>query len=117
MVESTGYIPVPGDVVWINFNPQTGHEQAGRRPAVALSPWEYNSGSRNLAIFCPITTKGGDNPFEVVIPEGLAVKGVILADQVKNLDWRERNAEFWCALPHHVVYETLDKIGVLLQIL
>ena len=117
MVDATGYVPVPGDVVWINFNPQTGHEQAGRRPAVVLSPWEYNIGSRNLAVFCPITTKSGNNPFEVVIPEGLDVKGVILADQIKSLDWRERNVEFWCSLPHHTVHEILDKIGVLLQIL
>ena len=117
MVDSTGYVPVPGDVVWINFNPQTGHEQSGRRPAVVLSPWEYNIGSRNLAVFYPITTKSGNNPFEVVIPEGLDVKGVILADQIKSLDWQERNAEFWCSLPHYTVHEILDKIGVLLQIL
>ncbi|MDE0017518.1 MAG: type II toxin-antitoxin system PemK/MazF family toxin [Candidatus Poribacteria bacterium] len=117
MVESTEYIPVPGDVVWINFNPQTGREQAGRRPAVVLSPWEYNRGSRNLAVFCPITTKGGDNPFEVVVPEGVAVKGVILADQIKSMDWRQRNAEFLCALPDETVDEVLDIIGVLLQIL
>ena len=117
MVESTGYIPVPSDVVWIDFNPQTGHEQAGRRPAVVLSPWEYNRSARNLAVFCPITTTSSNNPFEVVIPEGLDVKGVILADQIKSFDWQERNAEFWCSLPHHIVYEILDKIGVLLQIL
>ncbi len=117
MVEPTEYIPVPGDVVWLSFNPQTGHEQAGRRPAVVLSPWEYNRGPRNLAIFCPITTTSGNNPFEVVIPEGLPVKGVILADQVKSLDWQKRDAEFWCALPHETLYEVQDKIGLLLQIL
>ena len=116
MVRLTEYIPVPGDVVWIDFNPQIGHEQAGRRPAVVLSPWEYNISSRNLAVFCPITTKSSNNPFEVVIPEGLDVKGVILADQIKSLDWRQRNVEFLCALPDETVNEVLDLIGVLLQI-
>ena len=116
MVESTGYIPVPGDVVWIDFNPQAGHEQAGRPPAVVLSPWAYNQQRRGLAIFCPITTKNQDNPFEVIILDNLPVAGVILADQIKSMDWRQRNAEFLCSLPDETVDEVLDLIGVLLQI-
>ena len=92
---ATGYVPNRGDVVWIDFNPQTGHEQAGRRPAIVLSPSAYN-GKVGLAILCPITNQAKGYPFEVPIPTGLAVKGVILADQVKSLDWQSRNAQFIC---------------------
>ena len=116
MVEITEYIPVPGDVVWINFNPQTGHEQSGHRPAVVLSPWSYNRGNRTMAIFCPVTTKRQNNPFEVPIPEGLPVTGVILADQIRSMDWQDRNAEFLCSLPDETVDEVLELVGILLQI-
>ena len=116
MIGLTGYIPVPGDVVWIDFSPQAGHEQAGRRPAVVLSPLAYNQQRRGLAIFCLITTRGRNNPFEVIISDNLPVIGVILADQIKSMDWRRRNAEFLCALPDEIVDEVLDLIGVLLQI-
>ncbi len=116
MVARTDYIPVPGDVVWIDFDPQAGHEQAGRRPAVTLSPWSYNSGTQNLGVFCPITTKIRNNPFEVAIPDDLPVTGVILADQFKSMDWRVRNAEFSCLLPDQTINEVLDLIGMLLQI-
>ena len=116
MVARTDYIPVPGDAVWINFDPQVGHEQAGRRPAVTLSPWSYNSGTQNLGVFCPITTKIRYNPFEVAIPGDLPITGVILADQFKSMDWRIRNAEFICTLPDETVDEVLDLIGTLLQL-
>ena len=116
MVRLTEYIPVPGDVVWIDFNPQTGHEQSGRRPAVMLSPWAYNQQTRGLAVFCQITTKKQNNPFEVIIPDNLSVTGVVLADQIKSMDWRQRNAEFLCSLPDETVDEVLDLIGVLLKI-
>lgn len=85
MVKSTEYIPQRGDVVWINFNPQAGHEQAGHRPAVVLSPGMYND-KTHLAILCPITNRVKGYPFEVAIPVGLEVKGVILADQIKSMD-------------------------------
>ncbi len=85
------YVPSRGDVVWLTFNPQSGHEQAGRRPAVVLSPRAYNA-KVGLAIFCPVTSKVKGYPFEVALPEGFAVQGVILADQVKSLDWRARRA-------------------------
>jgi mRNA interferase MazF len=80
------YVPERGDVVWITLNPQAGHEQAGRRPAVVLSPAAYN-GKVGLAILCPITRQVKGYPFEVQIPKGLAVGGVILTDQVKSLDY------------------------------
>jgi mRNA interferase MazF len=99
--------------VRITFNPQAGHEQAGRRPAVVLSPIAYNH-KVGLALLCPITSQVKGYPFEVVVPSGLQVSGVILADQVKSLDWQARGAEFICALPSTTVSEILQRIGVLL---
>jgi mRNA interferase MazF len=107
------YVPRRGDVVWITLNPQAGHEQAGRRPAVVLSPAAYN-GKVGLAILCPITNQIKGYPFEVLIPPGMAVSGAILADQVKSLDWRARNAEWICTLPGETVNEVLQKLGTLL---
>ena len=109
-----GYIPQRGDVVWITLNPQSGHEQAGRRPAVVLSPGIYNE-KVELAIFCPVTNQIKGYPFEVLIPDGLPVSGVILADQIKSLDWRIRDAEWICTLPPRVVVEILQKLGTLLS--
>ncbi len=108
------YIPQRGDVVWITLNPQSGHEQAGRRPAVVLSPGIYNE-KVELAVLCPVTNQIKDYPFEVRMPDGLPVSGVILADQVKSLDWRVRNAEWICTLPPRVVEEVLQKLGALLS--
>ncbi len=95
------------------FNPQAGHEQAGRRPALVLSPKAYNA-RVGLAILCPITSKVKGYPFEVKIPDGTAVSGVVLSDQVKSLDWRVRRAEFVCRLPKVTVEEVLEKLRVLL---
>ena len=107
------YIPERGDVVWITLNPQAGHEQAGRRPAVVLSPAVYN-GKVGLAILCPLTRQVKGYPFEVRVPSGLAVSGVILADQVKSLDWRAREAELAGILPAATVAEVLQKLNTLL---
>jgi mRNA interferase MazF len=107
------YIPARGDVVWITLAPQAGHEQAGRRPALVLSPSSYN-GKVGLAIFCPVTSQVKGYPFEVTIPSGTKVGGVILADQVKSLDWRVRKAELICKLPRETTAEVIDKLGVLL---
>src|SRR5687767_16037745 len=84
--KTVAYIPDSGDIVWITFNPQAGHEQAGRRPALVLSPASYN-GKVGLAILCPITSQVKGYPFEVATPARSRVCGVILADQVKSLDW------------------------------
>lgn len=108
------YVPTRGDVVWITLNPQAGHEQAGRRPALVLSPFSYN-GKVGLAIFCPVTSQVKGYPFEVTIPPGLKLDGVVLADQVKSLDWRVRKAEFICKLSRETISEVLDKLGALLQ--
>lgn len=107
------YIPSRGDIVWITFNPQTGHEQAGRRPALVLSPTAYN-GKVGLAILCPISSQIKGYPFEVMIPEGLPIDGVVLSDQVKSLDWKARQADLACELPCATVAEVLGKISTLL---
>ena len=108
------YIPDRGDIVWLTVNPQAGHEQAGRRPALVLSPEAYNS-RVGLAIFCPVTSQIKGYPFEVIIPAGLKVSGVILSDQVKSLDWSARQVEFACELPTPAFKEVLEKLGTLIS--
>jgi len=108
------YIPNRGDIVWITFNPQAGHEQAGRRPALVLSPAAYN-GKVGLAILCPITSQVKGYPFEVVVPDGWKIRGTILSDQVKSLDWKARQAELVCTLPSTTVDEVLQKLNTLLS--
>lgn len=114
MVNPAGYVPERGDVVWITLDPQAGHEQAGRCPAVVLSPSAYND-KVGLAILCPVTSQIKGYPFEVQIPGGLAITGVILADQVKSLDWRVRKAELAGTLPEATVTEVLQKLNTLLS--
>jgi mRNA interferase MazF len=107
------YVPRRGDLVWLYFDPQTGHEQAGRRPALVLSPESYN-GRVGLAIFCPVTSRTKGYPFEVGLPSGSEVSGVLLSDQVKSLDWRARRADLIESLPPEVTDEVLGKLGTLL---
>jgi mRNA interferase MazF len=114
MVNPRAYVPRCGDVVWITLNPQAGHEEAGRRPAVVVSPQSYN-GKVGLAIFCPTTSQIKGYPFEVLIPVGLSVAGAILSDQVKSLEWRARNAELICTLPTETISEVLQKLATLLS--
>ena len=114
MVKPRTYVPRCGDVVWLTLNPQAGHEQTGRRPALVLSPESYN-GKIGLAIFCPVTNQIKGYPFEVLIPEGLPIAGAILSDQVKSLDWRARNAELICILPDETISEVLQKLGTLIS--
>jgi mRNA interferase MazF len=108
------YVPERGDIVWISLNPQGGHGQAGRRPAVVVSPKSYN-GKVGLGLFCPITSQAKGYPFEVTAPQGLPVGGVVLSDQVKSLDWRARKAEFAGRLPVDVRDEVLGKLASLLE--
>ena len=107
------YEPKRGDIVWLTFNPQAGHEQSGRRPAIILSPDSYNA-RVGLALVCPITNQAKGYPFEVSIPSGLSVSGVVLADQIRNLDWQVRNAIFACTAPESLVEEVLRKLAPLL---
>jgi len=113
MVKPRAYVPRCGDVVWITLNPQAGREEAGRRPAVVVSPQSYNS-KVGLAIFCPVTGQIKGYPFEVLIPAGLPVVGAVLSDQVKSLDWRARKAELICTLPAEIIAEVLRKLAALL---
>lgn len=107
------YIPDRGDVVWLQFNPQAGHEQAGHRPALVLSPAIYN-GRSGLMLCCPITSRVKGYPFEVSIMGNADIAGVVLADQVKSLDWKARRAKKQSKAPVRVVNETLSKLHALL---
>ena len=120
------YVPARGDIVWLNFNPQSGHgtdtkprsgagsplAQSGKRPALVLSPKEYNE-KTGLGLFCPITSKVKDYPFEVKI-DNSQIKGVILSDQIKSMDWRSRAIEFILKGTTETINEVINKISVLL---
>ena len=106
------WIPERGDVVRITMSPTVGHEQAGRRPALVISPAAYN-GKVGLAILCPITSQVKGYPFEVRLPDGLPVEGAVLSDQAKSLDWRARRAEFLCALPRESTWTVLQRLETL----
>ncbi len=107
------YIPQKGDIVFLNFNPQTGKEQAGKRPGLVISPAKYNQ-TVGLALFCQITSQIKSYPFEVLLPEKLKTKGAILADHLKNLDWQARKAKFIEKLPSDQLAEVMQKIQALL---
>jgi mRNA interferase MazF len=106
-------VPDAGDLVWLTFNPQAGREQAGRRPAVVLSPAAYNKRS-GLALVCPITSQVKGYPFEVALPHGLPIRGVVLADHLKSLDWKARRVERVGKLPAAALREVLDRLAPLL---
>jgi mRNA interferase MazF len=109
------YVPERGDIVWISLSPQVGHEQAGRRPALVVSPSSYNRRLR-LALVFPITSRRKGYPFEVPLPEGLAVRGVVLADQLKSIDWQGREAEFICRVPPAIIATAFRKLSHLIQL-
>jgi mRNA interferase MazF len=108
------YVPHRGDLIWLTFDPQAGREQTGRRPALVLSPERYN-GRVGLALVCPITSKVKAYPFEVGLPEGLPIRGVILSDQMRSLDWRVRQASFIATLPDDLIAQVLAKVMTLLE--
>jgi mRNA interferase MazF len=112
---SRKYVPDAGDLVWLTFDPQAGHEQRSRRPALILSARSYNAKAR-LAIACPITSQVKGYPFEVALPAGGAIGGVVLADHVKNLDWLARRAEFAERAPSDVVTDVRERLRVLLGV-
>jgi len=113
-VKSKKYFPGRGDAVWLNFSPKAGHEQSGRRSAVVVSPKSYNK-KVGLGLFCPITSQIKGYPFEVIIPAGLSISGVVLSDQIKSLDWRVRNAQFICKLSESTISEVLKKLSTLMK--
>ena len=108
------YIPERGDTVWLTFDPQTGHEQAGKRPAVVLSPRAYNA-KVGLALVCPITTRIKGYPFEVALPAGISLGGAILSDQVRSLDWRMRKATRIGKLPAAIIEQVVARSELLLR--
>ena len=108
------YSPERGDVVWLEFSPQAGHEPAGNRPALVISAGAYNR-RVGLALFCPLTTQVKGYPFEVALPPGLKAQGAILADQIKSLDWGVRKAKLLCRVPPEVMEETLARVLALIE--
>jgi mRNA interferase MazF len=111
--DTTTYVPERGDVAWVTLNPQAGHEQAGRRPVLVLSPSAYN-GRAGLCVACPITSRVKGYPFEVAIPAGLPVSGVVLSDQVRSMDWRARRAVFLCRLSDELLDEVTANVEALI---
>jgi mRNA interferase MazF len=106
--------PERSDLIWLSFTPQSGREQASRRSALVVSPSGYNS-KVGLTLVCPITSKVKGYPFEVALPEDGTVRGVILADQLRSLVWRSREAELITKAPSPVVERVLQLVGALLS--
>jgi len=107
------YIPNRGDIVWLDFTPQSGHEQRGRRPALVVSKKEYNQ-KIGLALFCPITSKEKGYPFEVRIA-GKKITGCVLSDQVKSLDWTVRNVEYIENSASGVIDDVIERIELMIK--
>lgn len=110
---SAEFVPDRGDVLWLQLGPTAGHEQSGRRPAIVLSPASYNA-KTGLALMCPITSKAKGYPFEVAMPNEGEVHGVILADQVRSVDWRSRRSSFATTVPAGVSLAVAAKLRALL---
>jgi mRNA interferase MazF len=108
------YVPERGDLVWLQFSPQAGHEQSGLRPALVVSSTTYNERT-GLAIFCPVTNQIKGYPFEVILPPGLKVTGAVLSDHVKNLDWKARKVKKIAVAPTSVVEQVVEKISALVE--
>jgi mRNA interferase MazF len=109
------YVPDTGDLVWLTFDPQAGREQGGRRPALILSPRDYNAKAR-LALACPITSQRKGYPFEVAIPSGQGIEGIVLADHIKSFDWVAREASFARKAPMAVLAEVRERLRPLLEL-
>ena len=107
------YVPQTGDFIWLTFDPQAGREQAGRRPALVLSPETYNARS-GLALVCPITNHAKGYPFEVAVPGAHGATGVVLADHVKSVDWKARRAEKIGRCPSEAIDEVRSRLAPLL---
>jgi mRNA interferase MazF len=107
------HVPDAGDLIWLTFDPQRGREQSGRRPALVLSPAAYNA-KTGLALVCPVTSQVKGYPFEVPLPPGLPVAGVVLADHIKSLDWKERRVEAAGHVPDEILSEVLARLAPLL---
>jgi mRNA interferase MazF len=109
------HCPDAGDLVWVDLSPTLGHEQAGHRPAIVLTPRSYNEPSR-LCILCPITNRARGYPFEVAIPHGHPILGVVLADQPRSVSWEKRHVKIAGMASAKLVEEVRERLAVLLQI-
>ena len=109
------YCPEAGELIWIDLNPTLGHEQSGHRPAIVLTPRQYNVRS-GLCIICPITSRARGYPFEVAIPEGVAISGIILVDQARSVSWEKRYVKMGGVAPVKLLHEVRERLAVLLQI-
>lgn len=115
MVTAQEYLPDAGDLIWLDFTPQAGREQAGRRPALVISPRSYNA-KTNLAIICPITSQAKGYPFEVAVTGSGKISGVVLSDHVKNLDWKQRRAAKAGKVSSPTLRSVRERIAALLEI-
>jgi mRNA interferase MazF len=113
--KSGDYCPEAGDLVWIDLNPTLGHEQSGHRPAIVLTPRQYNVRS-GLCIICPITSRARGYPFEVPIPDGHGISGTILVDQIRSVSWEERYVKISGAAAVNLLDEVRERLAALLQI-
>ena len=111
---SHAFVPEAGDFVWLTFDPQAGREQSGRRPALVVSPSDYNR-VVGLALVCPVTTQVKGYPFEIPLPAGTKIKGVILADHIKSIDWQARNAVHICDAPKGLTLKVLGMLEALMD--
>jgi mRNA interferase MazF len=107
------YVPRAGDLIWLDFDPQAGREQAGRRPALVLTPFSYNAKS-SLAVVCPITGQKKGYPFEVDLPTGAKISGAILSDHLRSVDWERRHADFAGKIPGEVMRVVQERVAALL---
>jgi mRNA interferase MazF len=113
--KSGDYCPDAGDLVWIDLNPTLGHEQSGHRPAIVLTPRQYNAPS-GLCIICPITSRPRGYPFEVAIPPGHTISGIILVDQARSVSWEKRYVKVASVASAELLDEVRERLGALLQI-
>jgi mRNA interferase MazF len=113
--KSGDYCPDVGELVWVDLDPTLGHEQSGHRPAIVLTPQQYNLRS-GLCIICPITSRARDYPFEVAIPHGHAIAGIILVDQVRSISWEKRYVKMAGVAPVDLLDEVRERLAALLQI-
>jgi len=114
-VKKSAWVPDRGDAIWLQFDPQAGREQRGRRPALVLSPATYNARA-GLAFVCPITSRVKGYPFEVALPEGEAIADVVLVDHARSVAWPERHAELIGRLPQPTVQEVTAKLVALISV-
>ncbi len=113
--KSGSYCPEAGDFIWLDLDPTVGHEQSGRRPAIVLSPHNYNAAA-GLCVICPITSRVRDYPFEAKLPDGAGFSGVVLADQPRSISWEKRPIQPAGRAPEAVLSEVRERLAALLGI-